>query len=184
MQASGVAEEWTEERTTERDDEVSTVHAVEGTGPNGESVDTAPAAVVDPGAAPPADSAETSMVEKRLPGASTLAVFLDFDGPTTLLSGFDGSVHGVFVATHDLLALGTAVTVVVCLPDGSRFDAEGEVTFHRQERDDDEAAASWGNATDDGHWPGIGVLFQAVPADAQEALEAFTAIRPPLFYPD
>jgi len=113
-----------------------------------------------------------------------VAVFLDFDGPTGLFAGFDGEVSGVFVATHDVLPRGTMVETVVCLPDGTRFQTTGEVRFVRDERHDPDAEHGVDGTADDGRWPGYGVVFSAVPADAREALEAFGAIRPPLFYPD
>jgi uncharacterized protein (TIGR02266 family) len=80
----------------------------------------------------------------------------------------DVSTGGVFVATYDPAAPGTAVSLHFVLPDGHVVNAEGVVRWTRA-------------ATTDAP-PGMGVAFVQISIDSLEHIAAFCAGRPPLYF--
>jgi uncharacterized protein (TIGR02266 family) len=89
--------------------------------------------------------------------------------------GFSGEISegGVFVATYNVLPLGTLIEVLVTLPGGFEAKLPGKVRFVRDPMDfsmDSE--------------PGVGVAFEALPDKDRELILRFIRKRPPLFYDD
>ena len=75
------------------------------------------------------------------------------------------------MATFDTLPVGTAMDLELTLPDGARISAAAEVRWVREFKED---------APD--VWPGMGLKFTDLSAEARAAIEAFMARREPLFY--
>ena len=82
----------------------------------------------------------------------------------------DVSTGGVFVATYEPAAPGTAVSLYFVLPDGHVVNAEGVVRWTRA-------------ATADAP-PGIGVAFVNISSESIAHIAAFCASRPPLYFDD
>ncbi|HYQ14141.1 MAG TPA: TIGR02266 family protein [Polyangiaceae bacterium] len=80
----------------------------------------------------------------------------------------DVSTGGVFVATYDVAAPGTAISLHFVLPDGFVVNAEGVVRWTRA-------------ATTDAP-PGMGVAFTSISVEALDHIAAFCASRPPLYF--
>ncbi len=94
---------------------------------------------------------------------------------TNFYTGFteDISAGGIFVATYNLLPLGSMVTISFTLPDGHLVVCKGRVRWHREHN---EAAADIS--------PGIGVQFEGLSPADQRAITHFLARRAPMFYED
>lgn len=80
----------------------------------------------------------------------------------------DVSTGGVFVATYEPSAPGTAVSVHFVLPDGHVVNAEGVVRWTR-------------DATADAA-PGMGVAFTYISPESLAHIAEFCASRPPLYF--
>ncbi len=94
---------------------------------------------------------------------------------TNFYVGFSGEIAegGVFVATYNTLDVGTLVHVLVSLPGGYEFKLPGRVHFVRDPMDLSAEAE-----------PGMGVKFEALPADNRELILRFIRKRAPMFYDD
>lgn len=89
--------------------------------------------------------------------------------------GFSGEISegGVFVATYNVVPIGTLIDVLVTLPGGFEAKLPGKVRFVRDPMDfsmDSE--------------PGVGVAFEALPEKERELILRFIRKRPPMFYDD
>jgi len=94
---------------------------------------------------------------------------------TNFYVGFSGEVSegGVFIATYNTLAVGTAVAIAVSLPGGFEFKVPGRVHFVRDPMDmmaDSE--------------PGMGVRFEGLSGANRELVLRFIQKRAPMFYDD
>jgi len=89
--------------------------------------------------------------------------------------GFSGEIAegGVFVATYNTLDVDTLVYVMVNLPGGYEFRLPGRVHFVRDPMDLSAESE-----------PGMGVKFEALPADNRELILRFIRKRAPMFYDD
>ena len=86
----------------------------------------------------------------------------------------DLSAGGLFIATHQILPLGTTLRVKFGVPDIKRtFDIEASVCWVKKFRDD---------APD--QTPGMGVRFMNMEDEAEAALSNYIATRETLFYDD
>jgi uncharacterized protein (TIGR02266 family) len=94
---------------------------------------------------------------------------------TNFYVGFSGEIAegGVFVATYNTLDVDTLVYVMVNLPGGYEFKLPGRVHFVRDPMDMSADAE-----------PGMGVKFEALPADNRELILRFIRKRAPMFYDD
>jgi uncharacterized protein (TIGR02266 family) len=82
------------------------------------------------------------------------------------------SAGGVFIATHKLKPVGSAIELTINLPDGVQLRATGEVRWIRVFNEQSDTP------------PGMGVRFNDL-ADASVALiQSFLARRDPLFFDD
>jgi uncharacterized protein (TIGR02266 family) len=80
----------------------------------------------------------------------------------------DLSRGGVFIATYQPLAPGTAVSLYFVLPDGHTVQANGIARWTREASEDAP--------------PGMGVAFQVLRPEDVRAIERFCAKRAPLYY--
>jgi uncharacterized protein (TIGR02266 family) len=108
--------------------------------------------------------------ERRARPRVGVAADIGFQSDTNFYTGFSGDLSdgGIFVATYDLLPIGTDLTVSFVLPDGHQITAEGHVSWIREETEDTK--------------PGMGVAFDRLPPEDQEAVFRFIERRAPLFY--
>ena len=100
---------------------------------------------------------------------------LDMSSDSNVFTGFSTNLSegGVFVATVNLLPVGTPVDLTFTLPGNTRVTVKGEVRWTREI--DDRVPDVF---------PGVGVRFVELGMDAAQALHRFVAEREPLFYPD
>jgi len=100
---------------------------------------------------------------------------VDMWSDSNVFTGFSTNLSegGVFVATLNLLPVGTPVDLTFSLPGNARLTVKGEVRWTREI--DDRVPDVF---------PGVGVRFVELGVDAAQALHRFVAEREPLFYPD
>ena len=100
---------------------------------------------------------------------------VDMSSDSNVFTGFSTNLSegGVFVATVNLLPVGTPVDLTFTLPGNTRITVKGEVRWTREI--DDRVPDVF---------PGVGVRFVELGMDAAQALHRFVAEREPLFYPD
>jgi uncharacterized protein (TIGR02266 family) len=100
---------------------------------------------------------------------------IDLSSDDNFFNGFSSNISdgGLFVATVNLLPLGTEVDLNFTLPSGERIEAKGTVQWVREVNDKLPDA-----------FPGMGVAFKELSAQAQHAIDSFVAEREPLFYAD
>jgi len=100
---------------------------------------------------------------------------VDMTSDSNVFTGFSTNLSegGVFVATVNLLPVGTPVDLTFSLPGNTRIKVKGEVRWTREIDD----------RTPD-VFPGVGVRFVELGVDAAQALHRFVAAREPLFFPD
>lgn len=141
----------------------------------------APAQNVPQAAAVPASARPASTRPASGPSAYRGGPRIDVEaniGATTesnFYVGFSGEISegGVFLATYEVLKIGTAINVLVTLPGGFDFKTEGFVRFVRDPMDMNSEAE-----------PGMGIQFEQLPAQARELVLRFVRKRPPMFYDD
>lgn len=100
---------------------------------------------------------------------------VDFTSDNNFFNGFSANISdgGLFVATVNLLPLGTEVDLSFSLPSGERIDAHGVVQWVREVNDQLPDA-----------FPGMGVQFAQLTPAAHSAIAQFLAQRDPLFFAD
>jgi len=100
---------------------------------------------------------------------------VDLSSDSNVFTGFSTNLSegGVFVATLNLLPVGTAVDLTFSLPGKVRISVQGEVRWTREV--DDRMPDVF---------PGVGVRFVDLTPEAAKALHRFVGEREPLFYPD
>lgn len=98
---------------------------------------------------------------------------VDFESDDNFFNGFSANISdgGVFVATVNLLPLGTNVDLGFSLPTGERIECKGVVRWVR-EVDDKQPDVM----------PGMGLQFVDLDSSAAEAIETFIQQREPMFY--
>ncbi|MGZ3479995.1 MAG: TIGR02266 family protein [Myxococcaceae bacterium] len=113
------------------------------------------------------------------PGRSSTRIPLntqvDLSSDSNVFTGFSTNLSegGLFVATVNLLPVGTPVDLTFTLPGNAKVSVRGEVRWTR-ELDDRTPEV----------FPGVGVRFVELSPEAAKALHRFIASREPLFYPD
>jgi uncharacterized protein (TIGR02266 family) len=113
--------------------------------------------------------------ERRIAVRREAEVEIGIQSDTNFYTGFscDISSGGIFVATYDVPAIGTEVNVNFQLPGGPVMSLDGAVRWVRDldPRDPDVV-------------PGMGVAFHALAPAQARAINAFLAVRQPIFYED
>jgi uncharacterized protein (TIGR02266 family) len=100
---------------------------------------------------------------------------IDFEGDSNFYTGFSTNISegGIFIATVAYLEHGTPVDLSFSLPSGQKISVHGVVRWTREVNDQTPEI-----------FPGIGVQFSELTAEAAAAIKQFVAAREPLFYPD
>lgn len=113
-------------------------------------------------------------IERSSPRVKMQAV-IDLHSDNNFFNGFSSNISdgGIFVATVNLLPIGTGVDLSFTLPSGQKVAAHGEVRWVREINDQHPDA-----------FPGLGIRFQTLDTAALEAISAFVSSREPLFYVD
>ena len=104
-----------------------------------------------------------------------LGVEVNLESEHNFYTGFTENIStgGLFIATRDMLPMGTQVQMVFSLSGGTEIRANVEVRWHRLEQ-----------TGSDGLSPGIGVRFLDLSEEQQAAVNAFIAKRDTLFFLD
>jgi uncharacterized protein (TIGR02266 family) len=133
-----------------------------------------PRAVVPSAAAVMAEAPAAKKPQRSSPRVKMQAT-VDFNSDDNFYAGFSANISdgGLFVATVNLLPLGTEVDLSFTLPSGQRIEAKGRVSWVREVNDKLPDA-----------FPGMGVQFVGLSPAAHAAIGQFLAQRDPLFYAD
>jgi uncharacterized protein (TIGR02266 family) len=120
-------------------------------------------------------SAPVAVAPGRSSSRVPMQTQVDLSSDSNVFTGFSTNLSegGVFVATVNLLPVGTPVDLTFTLPGNTRITVKGEVRWTREI--DDRVPDVF---------PGVGVRFVELGVDAAQALHRFVAAREPLFYPD
>lgn len=110
--------------------------------------------------------------ERRRYARCTLEVGMGVYSDSNFYAGFsrDVSEGGIFVATYDLLPIGTSVEVEFSLPGGHDIRCGGEVRWVKDPVDNERVK------------PGMGIQFTDLAEEALEAIKEFVASREPIFH--
>jgi uncharacterized protein (TIGR02266 family) len=110
-------------------------------------------------------------VERRCAQRVQLEVELGVHSESHFYTGLtlDLSTGGLFVATYELLPIGTLVSLGFVLPDGHSIHADGEVVWLRDSRRGELK-------------PGMGISFAALGPEDVTAIREFCEARAPLYY--
>jgi uncharacterized protein (TIGR02266 family) len=97
---------------------------------------------------------------------------IDLTSDNNFFNGFSSNISdgGLFIATVDVVPIGTEVDVTFTIPPATKIDTKGIVR--------------WVRAVDDKHpevFPGVGIQFLDLDEPSRIAVEAFVAEREPLF---
>ncbi|MGI5861053.1 MAG: TIGR02266 family protein [Myxococcales bacterium] len=113
--------------------------------------------------------------ERRLSPRARLQTEVTLGSDSNLFTGFSSDISrgGIFVATCQIMPLGTRVEVGLELPEGTRIEVRGVVRWSREPNDRFPEV-----------FPGVGIQFTELEEESRRALEAFAARREPLFFPD
>jgi len=112
--------------------------------------------------------------ERRSSRRHVIEIDIGIQSNTNFFTGFsqDISSGGLFIATYDILPIGTDLNVNFSLPPGGPvLSLDGIVRWIRE----------YNQATPETD-PGMGVKFQHLGADDRKAINQFMAINPPIFY--
>ncbi len=143
--------------------------------PAGRAPGTPPSHVSIPSAAPvPAEAkAPTERGEASKGPRQEVEVNVGATTDSNFYVGFSGEVSdgGVFFATYEVLPPGTPVHMLVTLPGGFDFEADGTVHFVRDPMDFTMESQ-----------PGMGIRFEGLSREARELILRFVRKRAPLFY--
>lgn len=115
--------------------------------------------------------------ERRLARRLDIEAEIGFESDSNFFMGLteDISAGGIFIATYDVRAIGSPMTVNFTLPDGHLVCAEGVVRWVREYH---------GGDSDAENMPGMGVQFMGLSEQDQRAIDRFLARRQPIFYDD
>jgi len=111
--------------------------------------------------------------ERRARERFEIAADIGFHSATNFYTGYSADISdgGLFLATYDLLPVGTELTISFMLPEGYQVTTRGHVSWLREPREADTDIR-----------PGMGISFDSLAKDDYEAILRFTGRRPPLFY--
>ena len=111
--------------------------------------------------------------ERRYSDRRSVKVDIGIHSDTNFFTGFtqDISSGGLFVATYDILSMGTTLNVNFSLPRGPVLSLDGTVCWIREY-----------NETTPDIFPGMGIRFDNLTNEDEEAINQFIAKNPPIFY--
>jgi uncharacterized protein (TIGR02266 family) len=112
-------------------------------------------------------------VERRRPARVNLAVKVGLEHGNNFFTGFSGNISegGLFVATHQLLPIGSTVDLFFEMPDGYPVQVEGKVRWVREY-----------NPLAEDVPPGLGVSFDDLDGEARIVVERYVAQHETLFF--
>ena len=113
--------------------------------------------------------------ERRVAQRIALCTEITLGSDSNLFTGFTGDISegGVFMATVEVMPIGTTVDVSFTLPSGAKVEAKGEVRWVREL-----------DVLNPDQFPGMGIHFTQVPASSVAAIHQFANEREPMFFPD
>jgi uncharacterized protein (TIGR02266 family) len=122
---------------------------------------------------PPGASADADARPNRISPRVRMQATVDLHSDNNFFTGFSSNLSdgGLFVATVNLLPIGTEVDVTFSLPSGEKVAAKGTVRWLREVND---------KLPDS--FPGLGIQFTSLDNKDQAAIDGFLAEREPLFY--
>lgn len=125
-----------------------------------------------PMAPPPPKHMRPPSIERQSPRVKMQAA-IDLHSDNNFFVGFSSNISdgGIFVATVNLLPIGTQIELSFSLPSGDRISAHGVVRWVREVNDQHPDA-----------FPGLGIQFVKLDLPAVEAISSFVSSREPLFY--
>ncbi len=111
--------------------------------------------------------------ERRYSDRRVIKVDIGIQSDTNFFTGFtqDISSGGLFIATYDVLDMGTALNVNFSLPHGPVLSLDGTVSWIREY-----------NETTPDIFPGMGVRFKNLTGEDEQEINHFIAKNPPIFY--
>jgi uncharacterized protein (TIGR02266 family) len=111
--------------------------------------------------------------ERRDSDRRSVKVDIGIQSDTNFFTGFtqDISSGGLFVATYDVCSMGTPLNVNFSLPRGPVLSLDGTVCWIREY-----------NETTTDILPGMGIRFDNLTNEDEEAINQFIAKNPPIFY--
>ncbi len=120
-----------------------------------------------------APKAEVQSLSGRAANRVKMQAAVELNSDDNFFNGFSANISdgGLFVATVNLLPLGTEVDLSFSLPYGERIDAKGVVRWVREVNDKIPET-----------FPGMGVQFVTLSQNAQMAIDHFLSQRDPLFF--
>ncbi|MEN9797707.1 MAG: hypothetical protein RL653_1403, partial [Pseudomonadota bacterium] len=135
----------------------------------------APVAAAAPKTAPGKPVAKPPAAPNRERKRVRMEASVDLESETNFFTGFstDISEGGLFVATVDLLPIGSEIELRFTLPSGRSVDVHGVVRWRREVNDRQPEI-----------FPGMGVQFRSLEPTAASAIQQFVGTREPLFFPD
>lgn len=110
--------------------------------------------------------------ERRVADRVRVLADIGFTSETNFFTGFSSDIGdgGLFVATYDVLPVGTELMVSFVLPEGHQITVGGRVAWIREQTDDPALH------------PGMGVAFESLNTRDRGAIHRFLGQRAPLFY--
>jgi uncharacterized protein (TIGR02266 family) len=129
-----------------------------------------------PRAPPPelaAKRADATAAAPRYSPRVKMQAAVDLSSDNNFFNGFSSNISdgGLFVATVNLLPIGTEIDLTFSLPSGEKVAAHGLVRWVREVNDKLPDA-----------FPGLGIQFTRLDDAAQAAIDEFVASREPIFY--
>ena len=118
-------------------------------------------------------STQETGAERRKHTRVVLKATVNMHSNSNFYTGFSDNISegGLFVATHQVLAIGSRVKLDFSLPDhGKRLEMDAEVRWIRRAHADDESE------------PGIGLQFVEMSADNKLIIDTFIKSRETLFF--
>lgn len=122
------------------------------------------------------DAPDEAKINRREDQRVAVEVSVTMESDSNVYVGFTDNISegGLFVATYDLVPIGSTLQLQFQLPDEEEpISVEAEVRWHRP-------ADSQG----EGLMPGFGARFLDVDDADQERIEQFVDSREPMFHPD
>ncbi len=112
--------------------------------------------------------------ERRSAQRVEIEAVIGFHTETNFFTGFSGDLSdgGLFLATWDLLPMGSELTLSFVLPEGRQIRARGRVSWVREPP----------RTSDETHEPGMGIVFEDLGEADKAAVMRFIRVRAPLFY--
>jgi uncharacterized protein (TIGR02266 family) len=100
---------------------------------------------------------------------------VDLGSESNFFTGFSTNISdgGLFIATVNMVPLGTEIDVKFSLPSGEKIEVKGKVRWLREINDRSPDI-----------FPGLGVQFVDLTPEAQKSIHRFVASREPMFFPD